>query len=210
MIFAKYTIIIIISLLFYSCVPGSMTYQPLEWEQSLLKQSIKTITPLDIVKNSEFVNDKLIHWVGIVDTFEVFEKDGKVIVDLKLDQRFYDYIEDYSIQQETMFISPFGEGKFYMRKIFNSKSDSLLVGVQKVIKDKLLAFCYGNFIELKNTCPVLDTKGLRFIPKKYYATNIFSYKVARDSSGKVISTKEGYPLLTDFKMLKVPKSGKNE
>lgn len=207
----KLILLISVSFLLSNCGPSSRLYKPEAWEEPLLKESTKEYMPSDVIKNPEKYKGEFIHWIGIVDTFYLQEKDNEVITDLVFDQKYYDYIEDFSIQQETMFISPFGEGKFILRKTMTkTAADSVKEFLNYLVQDKSLGFCYGNFVELKESLPILESKGVRFIPEAYYATNIFSYEVERDSLGNVVIGEDGFPSLTNFKMLKLAGPGKND
>ncbi len=211
-------IISLIALLFAGCktfspFPHSRNYEPLEWEKAYFDSSIKNVMPSDIVNSgNEYVN-KQIHWVGIIDTFFVTnsDTDSSVIAKILFDQKFYDYIEDFSIQDERIFLSPKGDGKFEMVKVFNDlPSDSVKASLSFFTKDKSLGFCYGVYQYSENGMPVLEKGVIRFIPHFYYSTNIFSYDVERDSTGKIMTDKEGLPVLTDFKTLNLPGAGQNK
>lgn len=205
-------IFLIILSLFVSCIgPSSRYYKTLDWEDDLLAQSDLSIFPSDILNNPDKYDGNIVHWVGIIDTFDIYEDETGTFANIMLDQKYYDYIEDYSIQTETIFLSPIGEGKFYYKmKVTNPSRDSLITILETHTSLKNLAFCYGQYSGLRNGIPGIEGLGMRVIHEKYYATTIFSYIVERDSLGSVVINDNGYPALTEFKILKVPEAGEND
>lgn len=195
-------------------VPKSKYYQPINpGEKEVLKKADKSILPND-VKNDLLTNkNKSVVWTGIVEKVDFqTTKDNEVIVDIYLQHRFYDFIEDFSIQQEKMFVSPFGEGTYILRKKMNKKIsiEQLKSEFPKIIFKECFMITYGKITENENEIPILEQENMRIVFPENYATNLFSYKVERDKNGKVVLTENGEPNLIDFKTLKVAKKGRNQ
>ena len=91
---------------------SSRSYKPDDWEKPYFDSSIKTAFPSDLVKFPEKYKDKLIHLIGTADSVYADTLGNFPIVHVLLDNKYWDYIEDYSIQDEVMFVSEKGEGKF--------------------------------------------------------------------------------------------------
>lgn len=198
-------------LCFTACMASSRPYKPLDWEKPYFENAEKYILPLDIRNNPDKYLNRDIHWVGIIDTFWVDTQNDTAIVSIVLDQKYYDYIEDFSIQDEKIFLSPRGEGKFiHIKRITNISADTIRSDLSKLAEKGNLGFCYGAFTGLDVRMPVLEGGPIRFIHEKDFATNICSYEVERDADGKVIVDDRGFPKLKNFKMLKVPGPGKND
>lgn len=200
--------LITILLFFSSCVPllpGSKMYEPVDWEKSLMKRSNKLAMPSDILNEPELYRDSLIHWVGIIDTFYVVDQDSLVLTRVHFDQKYYDYIEDYSIQREVFFISPYGEGEFISERVYKDlTADSLTQILNSGLNKGDLGFNYGIFKTIESGKPVLEGVGLRIVDKQFYSTEYMSYTVQRDSLGKVIPRSDGFPSLEHGKIEKIP------
>lgn len=88
---------------------SSNPYKPDGWEKPYYDSSLKTAFPSDLIKQPDKYSDKLIHLIGIVDSIYI---DSNKTVTFQLENKYWDYVEDYSIQDEKMFVSEKGEGKF--------------------------------------------------------------------------------------------------
>jgi hypothetical protein len=182
----------------------------LPWEEPLLIDAAKIIMPSDVISNPEKYKGMQIHWVGIVDSFEIVKENDKV-VQFFIDHKYYDYIEDFSIQREKIFLSPKGEGKFIFLQSFpNSPLDSLKIFCKEMTKRKDLAFCYGEFNRIENGLPLLHGIRARFIHEQFYSTKIWSYDIQRDAGGNVIPDGRGFPSIGKVDILKIPGPGKND
>ncbi|MFQ5607150.1 MAG: hypothetical protein ACE5GA_04325 [Candidatus Zixiibacteriota bacterium] len=171
----------------------------------------KSILPSDVRSNFEAYQGQFTHWVGVIDTFMIESVQNYYVLTIVLDQKYYDYIEDFSIQQERMFVSPKGEGRYYYRKFLaDIHPDSAKSELGVLAARQNLGFCYGEIVSLKDGDPVLRGGRIRFVHEAVYATNIFSYVVERDSLGRVVVGKDGFPSLVDFEVLKIAGPGKND
>src|SRR5689334_16187504 len=86
-----------------------------------------------------------------------------------LEQKYWDYIEDYSVQDEVMFLSPEGEGDFHTLvrlKLTDEEKDK----IKKMPEDKTLFFCYGKIVE-DSDLPALRADYIKTVQYKYYSTN---------------------------------------
>lgn len=201
----------IIVLLFITGCASSRPYKPLDWEQPYFESAEKSILPLDVMKDPEKYLNREIHWVGIIDTFWLETHVDTVIATVVLDQKYYDYIEDFSIQMEKIFLSPKGEGKFiHMKRMTSVSADTVRSGLRVVAEKGNLGFCYGTFVGMRDRMPIIEGGPIRFIHEKFFATNILSYEVERDREGNVVVEESGLPKLTNFEILKVAGPGKND
>jgi hypothetical protein len=218
--------LLIFVITFFGCVPqtdnnGNKTlglmsshYKPLdpEEEECLIKAD-KSILPDEVRNDFKSTKNKSVIWTGIVDTV-IYSKpnDTVLLVDVYLQHRYYDFIEDFSIQQEKMFVSPFGEGLYVFRKAIMGKQpfDKIKTDLQKSIFKECLIFSYGIVESLHDSIPYLSAENIRIVFPENYATNIFSYKVERDKNHKLVLSEDGQPNLIDFQRLMVPKQGRNQ
>ena len=184
---------------------SSNTYKPDSWEKKYYDSSLKSAFPSDLIKEPNKYTNKLIHLIGIVDSVYIdFNKN----VTFRLENKFWDYMEDYSIQDEKMFISEKGDGKFFVT-ITNVSEEQFYIYKKYPIENKLF-IVYGHFSQLKDNLPILAAAQIKYIDYEFYTTKVFSYEILRDKQGDVVIDKKGKCLTTNFKFLKVAKAGQNK
>ena len=222
----KYFFIIIPALTLFGCVPqtsnegeqtlapmSSAEYKPINLgEDEALKKADKSIFPDDVRRDFKKYENKSVVWTGIVDTVIYYRPaDTIMLVDVHLQHRYYDFIEDFSIQQEKMFVSPHGEGDYVFRQAIVGKHnfDEIKAGLMKSVFKECLIFSYGVVSFVQDSIPCLSAENIRIVFPDNYATNILSYKVKRDSNKNVV-TVDGSPEFVDFERLRVAKQGRNQ
>lgn len=184
---------------------SSNPYKPDNWEQPYYDSSIKTAFPSDLINHPDKYDGKLIHLIGIVDSAYL---DSNATATFILENKFWDYIEDYSIQDEKMFISEKGDGKFIVR--LNNINAEKFEAFKKFPEEKKLFLVYGKLNGTINRLPVLTAKQIKYINYELYTTTVFSYEILRDKKGNIVTNKEGRAQTTNFKFLKVAKRGQNK
>jgi hypothetical protein len=187
---------------------SSRSYKPDDWEKPYFDNSIKTAFPSDLIKFPEKYKDKLIHLTGIADSVYAVTLDSLPVVYVLLDNKYWDYIEDYSIQDEVMFISGKGDGKFLVS--LTGITPGQLESLKNFPKEKKLFFVYGNFKETMNSYPVITAQQIKFIDYEWYTEKIYSYEVKRDNDGNVETDKKGKVLMTNFHFFKIAGKGQNK
>ena len=184
---------------------SSNQYKPDNWERSYYDSSLKTAFPSDLTKHSEKYLEKLIHLIGIVDSVSM---DSSETVTFHLENKYWDYIEDYSIQDEKMFISEKGDGKFLVT--ISNISPEQFENFKIFPAENKLFLVYGIFKQLANGLPVLSARKIKYIDYELYTTKIFSYEILRDKNGDVVTDKKGKVQMTNFKFFNVAKAGQNK
>jgi len=184
---------------------SSNQYKPDNWERSYYDSSLKTAFPSDLTKHSEKYLEKLIHLIGIVDSVSM---DSSETVTFHLENKYWDYIEDYSIQDEKMFISEKGDGKFLVT--ISNISPEQFENFKIFPAENKLFLVYGIFKQLANGLPVLSARKIKYIDYELYTTKIFSYEILRDKNGDVATDKKGKVQMTNFKFFNVAKAGQNK
>lgn len=185
---------------------SSKPYKPDDWEKSYFESAIRAAFPSDLNRSPEKYQGKLIHLLGIADS--VYRDSSATKVNILLTNKYWDYIEDYSIQDEVMFVSPKGDGKFLVT--INSAYQPAYELLTTFPRQKKLILVYGNFIEAKNSLPVIEALQLKYIDYEQYTTAVFSYEIKRNKNGEVEVDKKGKPQLTNFNFVKVAKAGQNK
>lgn len=143
--------------------------------------------------------------MGIVDSVYM---DSSNNVIFRLENKYWDYTEDYSIQDEKMFVSEKGDGKFLVS--VSNITPAQLDLFKTFPEAKKLFFVYGIFQELVNNYPLLSGKQIKYIDYELYTTKVFSYDIERDKSGTVVTDKKGKIRTSNFKLLKVATPGQNK
>jgi hypothetical protein len=186
----------------------SNSYKADAAEKQLLGKITTALFPSDIKKNPPAYIDTPIHWIGIVKDVIILDSNNSSTVLFTLEQKYWDYIEDYSIQDEVMFLSPEGEGEFHA-VVQLTLTDEEKQKLRKLPDEQTLFFCYGTIIA-DNTLPAMKATYIKTVDYKYYSTKIFSYKIKRDDEGRVVTDKVGRPQPDDLKFLKVAGRGQNK
>jgi hypothetical protein len=193
-------------------VSNSKEYQPEEMEQSMYNRIDRTVFPSDIRNRPEKFNGKFVNWLGILKQVDIKKKANSdtSIVSIKVDQKYWDYVEDYSIQDERIFLSPKGEGEFTYNFEFLMTPESEK-NLKAEVGNKSLGMFYGYAYRdtLNNNTPTLIGAFLKFFDYKEYSTAILSYDIERDKNGYVVS-ENGRPVTANFQRLKVPGKGQNK
>src|SRR5450432_2914212 len=130
---------------------SSRPYKPDDWEQPYFDSSVKTAFPSDLVKFPQKYKDKLIHLIGVVDSVYADPLDSSSAVQILLDNKYWDYTEDYSIQDEVMFISEKGDGKFVVTLTGITREQ--LEQLKRFPAERKLFLVYGNFKETVDNYP---------------------------------------------------------
>lgn len=107
-----------------------------------------------------------------------------------------------------MFVSEKGDGKFWVT--LPEISPEQLEEVKRFPEEKKLFLVYGTFSELMNNYPVFSAQQVKYIDYELYSTNVLSYDVRRNKKGIVMTDKKSNVQMTDFKFLKVAKTGQNK
>jgi hypothetical protein len=187
---------------------SSNPYKPDDWEKPYMDAAIKSAFPPDLIKTPEEYRGKPIHLIGIIDSAIIDLRDDSTHLSFLLENKYWDYIEDYSIQDEKMFVSPMGGGKFRITLSFAGKASQ--EDFINIAKEKTLFLVYGDFQTVAEGIPVIAARQIKYIDYKWYTTTAFSYDIKRDKKGLVVTDKKGNVEITDFHFLKVPGRGQNK
>jgi len=189
-------------------IPGSKSFSPEGDLKISFDESLKNVMPSDVLKNPDQYTGKQIHWIGILESYKFIKND---LLRLTLNQKYWDYIEDYSVQTERIFLSPLGEGIFYLDIPFaQSKKNEIDEYFDSASKRKDLVFAYGTFSGIVEGVPILQYRNASYVHERYYSTAIFKYEISRDENGKVITDDRGLPKVKNLVTLKTPMPGKND
>jgi hypothetical protein len=152
--------------------PSSREYKPVsDWEKYAFGKADRNVFPNDVRADLHKYDSLRAAWPGIILKAEPEKTDSAIIVHFLLEHHYYDWIEDFSIQHERIFLSPRGEGLF--RADWPVKLTADLNQVGESIGG--LAIVYGLPIGLEDSVVVLSGFYIRVIDKQWFSTDIFDY-----------------------------------
>src|SRR4051812_46969455 len=94
-------------------VPGTQSYKGFSSaEEQYFKQASKEIYPNDVRNNLEKYQSSKIAWPGVITEVRTTDQSGTAELTFVIEHHYYNWLLDYSIQSEKIFLSPRGEGVF--------------------------------------------------------------------------------------------------
>ncbi len=202
-----------ILLILYACpmAPGSRMYKPVNIEQTYFTQSTRCFLPNDAKKfKNEISKNKLLNWTGIIKSINTENDRDSLKFIITVDHKYWDFIEDFSIQDEKIFLSDKGEGIFYFTKKYPLSYQSKLDSISNNYKINDFIICYGNLKDGFENNPELNAQFSRVISHKFYSTNIWRYDVKKDGNGKTICNDKNSYEINNLETLRIPKAGQNK
>jgi len=156
-------------------VPHTDSYQPCsEWEIEEYKKANVYVFPDDIRDSLNKYRDTVVAWPGIIQAHNFAPYEDRVDLELVLEHHYYDWLEDFSIQREKIFLSPRGEGLFYA--IWPLKKDVDIEEFDKSVLngDLVIVYGYPDTIFSDSTIMVRSTY-IRSFLENYFRTDIMDY-----------------------------------
>jgi hypothetical protein len=122
-------------------VPGSRMYKPVsDREAAVLARATRDIYPDDVRGDPQRYSKTLVAWAGILRSYEASKEHDATVLRFDIEHRYFDWIEDFGLQRERLFLSPRGEGAF--RAAWSMPLDALGSVPQRVHEGDLL-IVYG-------------------------------------------------------------------
>ncbi len=172
--FVFVSLTILAGLLLTGCFPGpgSRLYKPVsEWESHAFSKADRYVFPNDVRKNLVAYDSARIAWAGVVLSAESKHTDSTPEVHFVVEHHYYDWIEDFSIQQERIFLSPRGEGKFETTWQLQPAADTTTVG--KSVGNGIIV--YGIPLSIEGSVISVRAYYVRVIDRQWFATDIMDY-----------------------------------
>lgn len=147
----------------------SRRYQPSsEIENSWYTHIDKTVWPYDVKNELMNYQETLIGWVGIIEKFNIVITDNNEfnIIQYYIKHHYYDWIEDFGIENKPIRLSPDGEGyivcDFYIKKSHDPEEIT-----KDITGDCLIIYGYPIKIFAEDDVIVIQAKYMRTIQKQY-------------------------------------------
>ncbi|MGK3991094.1 hypothetical protein WME99_49055 [Sorangium sp. So ce136] len=157
-----------------SFAPGSRPYQPVsEREAAVFARAMRDIHPDDVRAHPDRHGKALVAWAGILRSYEVSKENDATVLRFDIEHRYFDWIEDFGIQQAHYFLSPKGEGTFRAAwsmplEAFESVSDKIHHGDMLVV--------YGYPAEVRGQIVgIFPAEYVRLIQAELYAERQLDY-----------------------------------
>lgn len=158
--------------------PYTRHYKPIsEWETKAFSKANREVYPNDVRGNFAAFDSARVAWPGIVLKAEPKNQDSIIEIHFVIQHHYYDWLEDFSIQQERIFLSPRGEGVFETTWWVQPTADTSVIA-QSVGN---MVIVYGIPSAVHDSSIVLDAYYIREIERKWFATDIFDYGRPGDS-----------------------------
>ena len=156
--------------------PGSQPYRPASDLEAQQRQAADfNIFPDDIRRDAERYRGRTVAWAGIIRASKITKEPQGYRMDFTLEHRYFDWIEDDSIQRARFFVSPRGEGKFTTSWSMPPTTD------EKALADAAapggLLVVYGRIAAtaVKDGVIQIDADYLRPYPSWWYADDVMDY-----------------------------------
>lgn len=169
--------------------PSSRIYKPSsEMEKREFGLSNRKLYPDDVRKFPIQYKSVVVAWPGIIVESTLQKHDNGNEMILLLEHHYYDWIEDFSIQKEKIFLSPRGEGLFQASWSFGEYTDTKKV--KKMTDPGNMAIVYGTPEKIEGKIIFIKTTYIRLIDKQWFRTDIIDY----GREGEPVTLGKGSPL----------------
>jgi len=154
--------------------PHTGEYQPIsDWEQTEFDKARRDVYPNDVRENLDHYESTMVAWPGIIQESTIEEREESIEATFVLEHHYYDWLEDFSIQREKIFLSPRGEGLFKTSWLL--KKDADLAEIREASAPGNLAIVYGIPERMEGDVVVVRSSYIRAIDKQWYTTEILDY-----------------------------------
>jgi hypothetical protein len=155
-------------------VPGSRVYKPVsDREAGVFARATRDVYPGDVRQAPERYRKSLVAWAGILRSYEVSKENELTTLRFNIEHRYFDWIEDFGLQPERLFLSPRGEGMF--RAAWSMPVEAFASVPEKVHEGDLL-IVYGYPAEVRDqVVGFYPTEYVRLIGKNAYTDKKLDY-----------------------------------
>jgi hypothetical protein len=157
------------------CFPHTRAYQPVSsWEKQVFDRADRNIFPDDVNKSLADYENAVVAWPGIILENKFVEHSDQIEIQFVLEHHYYDWLEDFSVQREKIFLSPRGEGLF--RTSWFIKKESNIEEMKKFSSAGNLIIVYGTPTQVDDDKSILlKCIYMRGIDKQWYRTDMLDY-----------------------------------
>ncbi len=121
--------------------PSSRDYEPVsEWERREMGRSSRNTYPDDVRANLAG-NRRPVAWADVLRAVEFFGEPRRPMLRLTIEHRYFDWIDDRSVQRERFFLSRRGEGTFQC--VWPLRPEWDVVEMRRITVPGLMAVVYG-------------------------------------------------------------------
>lgn len=168
-------ILVLLLFLLSGCLPGSRAYRPVSaWEQQAFDHANRNIFPDDVRASLANYQYSTIAWPGIILENKFIDHPDAIEIQFVLEHHYFDWIEDFGMQRERIFLSPRGEGVF--RTSWFIKKGANLEDMKKFSSAENLVIVYGMPTKVNDDKSItVRCTYMRGIDKQWYRTDMLDY-----------------------------------
>jgi hypothetical protein len=157
------------------CFPHTRAYHPVSsWEKREFDRANRNVFPDDVRAAPSDHQNTIVVWPGIILDNKFIEHADQIEIQFMLEHHYYDWLEDFSVQREKIFLSPRGEGLF--RTSWFIKKESNLEEMKKFAGPGNLIIVYGTPTQVNDDKSILlKCTYMRGIDKQWYRTDMLDY-----------------------------------
>jgi hypothetical protein len=158
----KLVILLALSILIIQSCATTRIYKPVsEWENDE-KNKIQNNISYGSYINGNNEDAKYVVWTGVIKNIEVVENNDNINLLIVVEQRFYDWIEDFGMQPQHYFISKRSQGLFNTE--WKLKKETDIATIKSNIGDMVVV--YGEPKNQSDGSIYLKASYVRLISKK--------------------------------------------
>jgi hypothetical protein len=132
-------------------------------EQRAFNLAAKNIYPDDVrITPAGYIDKTLVGWAGLIIEGQFEEKEDEIEARLTVEHRHFDWLENFSLVQNTFTLSSRGEGRF--RTVWPMTKRYGLEEVKRYASPGNMVVVYGTPKEIEDGIIGLDAACVRFIP----------------------------------------------
>jgi hypothetical protein len=167
---AKVSALMVVLIALIGC-PHSKLYQGLsDGEREHFNKSSREIFPNDVRNDLERFRATKVAWPGFITEGKWAQVEEGFVTTFFIEHHFYDWILDYSIQKEKIFLSPKGEGMFATNCTSKAEQES-----QTASAVGNLIIVYGTPVGVEEGIVTLSCDYARLIKREWVRTDVFEY-----------------------------------
>ncbi len=157
--------------------PSTRPYRPLPGPETLeTARARRDVFPDDVRAQPGAFETTVVAWPGLLRESVVTETEDGFLVESEVEHRFYDWLEDFSVQRETIFLSPRGEGRFHVAWRLRRKAPGATIeDVREAVAPGHMVIVYGEPTSVDGDSVVLQYRYLRIFDPQTFRTDVFDY-----------------------------------
>ena len=157
----------------FGCVPHTRMYRPSPSEEVAFKACRRDVFPDDVRESFDKYQTVPLAWASIIKHVDVKETDSHVIVRMRAEHHYFDWLEDHGVQEEIYFLSPRGEGEFVAE--FRIKKPVPVDALTRSVQPGRMLIAYGTPTRLEGRLIHMKAGFISTYGQRMFRTDILDY-----------------------------------